>query len=259
MKIKYIFIVILFIVLTAPNVVFAAWWNPFSWFSFAWNKEKVTEYATSTDQNKDVKKTIADIKTETNIKSVNQQSEINGLKKEIGALKAITNEPKPTNPIVNYPAITDSASIIAPESVEPALSDDPEIKVDWVGSNVYSRDGGTYGSYSIDISITAGNKDVYVPQATSNSKNMTIGFFYTVDGKEFNGTQDSDVNCGLMRENFCRIKAGKTSKIGATIWLIPYSSGNYSVKFLKMMYRIDGESKMRTFELNENVGPLFIE
>lgn len=104
--------------------------------------------------------------------------------------------------------------------------------------------GGTYGAYEMEIAISTDGTDILVPPTTSNTIGTgNIGFSYSVVGDNFRGIQDSQVNCSLKQNDYCKIKNdGKVRTITVTIFLYPDqdSSSNYAVNFEKMYYYQDG-------------------
>ncbi len=151
------------------------------------------------------------------------------------------------DPITSKPSTTPVSTMVASESI-------PDIVVTYRTSATAYDDQGAYGLY---LSISAGEHDIYIPKGTSASQGEVVGFYYTVNGSEFSGTQDSLVTCDISTGDNCRIKAGTTRPVKVAVWLFPYSSGNYGVTFTKMRYSINGITN--NYAIGEEAGPLFVQ
>lgn len=116
--------------------------------------------------------------------------------------------------------------------------------------------GGVYGSYEIEIAVTAGSKKIYIPMTTNDSVGTgIIGFKYSIEGGTFKGMQDSEVSCSAIYKNkYCTVSAGKTRVITTTVWLTPNAQGdgNYAVSFDSLHYYTDINGEKKTLQLDES-------
>jgi len=179
-------------------------------------------------------------------------------KKEVAA-----PAPKKTNPIPQpspEPAAQAAAAGIPeriPESEPanvPVQESTPLIQVVRVAQTAYPDGyGGVYGSYGMTIRVTAQGGDVLIPMTTSDSIGIGLqGFSYSLVGGAFRGRQDSDIDCSVMSNNFCKVKEGQTKDIKVTVWLIPMAEtddGNYAIEFSRVLYLINGTE--HTLDVNK--------
>lgn len=175
-----------------------------------------------------------------------QKSKVN-TKSEIDAavIKALAAQTK------SHPIVTNSESAKESTTTEQPVVLTSPIKVNSVRQTSYPDGfGGTYGSYEMNITVTALGGDIDIPQSTTDTVGTaSIGFSYSVLGG-FGGTQKSRVSCSLMRGTYCEINDGTSGNITVTVWLNPgqYNNGNYAVQFDQISYLLNKESKI--FDVN---------
>lgn len=123
------------------------------------------------------------------------------------------------------------------------------------GSGIYSG----YGSYGFELVVTAGDKDVYIPRSTSDSTSGLTGLSYSATGQEFRGTRNSEVSCSPVSNGYCHVKAGSTSTLKFTVWLMPDLAGGYGVSFSQLSYLLAGETDPRTFKIGQKTEAIYVQ
>jgi len=257
-------LLVLFII---PSMALASWWNPFSWFN-GWTFQK-TGIVSSTQI--EVQKTPED--------------KIIELQKQLDELK---NQKENSIP-VEKPPVVDNSEIIK-KQVQAQLEATMKAKLEQdvlivnqnletqtiteksdsgvifniihVGQTIYKKPY-VYGAYGITVEVTAGKEDIYIPKSTTDSTRILTGFVYSLIGDSFRGNQSSEVGCWttttINREEYCKIKSGKSTTITTTIWLTPEQSGNYGVMFNNINYLKGTNHEEGSFEINKGTQKIYLQ
>ena len=254
---KYI-LASLFIVLVFPTFVFAAWWNPFSWFD-NWNfnrnenkaellETKIAELEERLKSSEKIKE--SDVLTDENILKKEENEESAPLEKKA---PTIVKTEIATKEVTEQPQVQES---VPPVSNVPPK--DLTLSDSYVTFRVYEDDG--YGSFVLVVRLTAGDKDIYIPQTTSDSTNGYTGFSYSIEGDEFKGSQDSKIDCSKKSGGQCKISAGETKDIDVIVWLTPdyYESGNYAVKFNSIGYRYGEKGELNYLPVGKTTEKVYV-
>jgi len=153
---KYI-LVILLIVFITPSVVFASWWNPFSWDIFTFISKKYAPIQTNV------------------IKKENKPVEI--LPKQ----KNIINNTKKTEPVINN--IKPTNKIINTSNNNVKIKKENEVKNEYITMSTEASNqstGVTYSSLNLKISpmACAKNTEIRILAAAATELDRYVGGFY---------------------------------------------------------------------------------
>lgn len=116
----------------------------------------------------------------------------------------------------------------------------------------------TYGSYTLALEVTAGDKTVLIPMTTTDSTQGLTGVVYSLEGQEFRGSQSSSWACPTSGKN-CKISAGQTRLVKVTVQLNPNEVGNYGVSFDKLNYLLGKHTETKSWRINGDSEVIYIK
>ncbi len=177
--------------------------------------------------------------------------------------KSIKTISKTETPSILEPAIPVS-KIVNPPTIDVSELSNPKIEIIKLGQIVYDKPY-YYGSFYLDIRVTAGEEDIFIPLTTSDSVMANhIGFPYEVIGDYFSGDQKSGIkNCGIQktitRKEYCFVQSNKSIDLFVVVWLTPNLSGNYAVRFNDITYLQGDNHKEKLFNLSKETKKVYIK
>jgi hypothetical protein len=114
------------------------------------------------------------------------------------------------------------------------------------------------GVFILGLLVSSPEKDIYIPQTTTDSTNGYTAFSYTVEGDDFRGIKNSKIDCTLRHAGQCKIKAGQTKQIFVTVWLYPDLPGDYAVRFKDFGYRYGLEGSLIQLPINKSTETVYL-
>lgn len=249
---------IVFISLLFPSFVFAAWWNPLSWFndwSFVFDKKEDKSVKILESKIKDLESKLENNSFDTSNKEYSESNQKNEeqTEQEVIVKEKIIYVEKPVNNV-------DSVSVKNEDTSSEIDTSNSGVNIvySYIDQGTYeSYYGGEYGSILLGLRIST-DKDIYIPQTTTDSSGSNIGFSYAVAG-DFVGRRESKVGCSLKSEGYCKIKAGSIDKeITVNVWIFPEKPGEYSLNFKKLGYKHEPKGLMNYIDINKTADPLYV-
>ena len=173
--------------------------------------------------------------------------------------------PKVSNEIQTSPSPEIQSSVQVTEPVKTEMKEEekvsgPKFEITQVTQTIFKgRDFYTYGGYQVNIKVSAGSNEIYIPMTTTDSTQGLTGFIYSIKGDDFSGEQKSQVSCNLMHGKYCKIAANSSQDISVVIWLTPNSSGNYSVRFDSMSFLEGTSEDVKSFSIERETQKIYLD
>jgi hypothetical protein len=258
---KYL-VTLITILLISPIIVSAAWWNPLSWFN-SWsfvsgnNEDKIEEMELLEEKIKELESKI-DNQQEQN-ESTEDETEELVVDPKPEVVEKIVYVEKPV--YVEEKKDVETKQVVGEEKVDEKVVEpesDVKIAYSYISQSTYEGSYGDYGSVLLGLRI-ATDKDIYIPQRTTDtSGSHEIGFYYTIKG-DFVGHRTSEIDCTLRSKGYCKIKGGSTDKeITVNVWFYPEDPGEYTVEFTKLGYKYDPDGVMNYITVDKIGDPLYV-
>lgn len=251
--------------LIIPQITFAAWWNPTTWFnnwSFFYKSENTTEV---------LEKRIQELESRLKNSSSASTTEITSTS---SVETKTTPEIKKTTPIVDnsssiktqVPLEKIKTPVIKVEEPKKEISiptpppSPVTFKVTRLTQKIFEETLTTwaYGGFEISVEIFANGGDIFIPMTTNDSTTGITGFTYSIKGDPFRGKQNSQVSCILKTDTYCKIKDGNSGVITTTVWLTPNQSGNYGIGFDKIRAKIGMNGTLQTYDIGKETEHIYI-
>lgn len=250
-------LILVLLLILVPQIVLAAWWNPFSWFN-NWDFFRGTDSNTQVleDRIQELEKKLDDVATSTAI-APSTEPEIKTIVEErivYVPTKDTTEEIQPK--LVEQAEKTPVTEITQTEE-EDIVEQELIVKVLYTKQTPFNSKEDDYGgAYQIVMNMTVAGEDILIPQTTTDNSSSQVGFEYEITGNSLEKSFElrSAVSCPLKSNNNCKLTNDKAREVTVTVYVYPEEDGIFGVKFLGINYLQNGQ--LKTFELNKSTSKI---